>query len=142
MSRRGKRTLMPSDVARVARAVRDAVGAEPGDAISVSGPQFHRARGTPAPAHLLSSAFEGLALKSEAELLELGCRPWDAEDEPTVPGHLLYLFPAEWYWQIPEGFEVVDINGQRSKFQRGVTSGDRRFGALAYGVLVPFKGSP
>jgi hypothetical protein len=45
-------------------------------------------------------------------------------------------FPAEWYDHIPEGFEIVTINGAMKPFERGVTDDDRRFGLLAFGIVV------
>lgn len=69
--------------------------------------------------------FEALHEMSEDELDALGMRKWDDG---------LYLFPYQWYDDIPEGFGVVTINGDEQRFYAGETDDDRRFGALPYGI--------
>lgn len=123
------------------RGILEACGANPGDVVEIVGPQFGRPEGSPKPVGVLPSVFTRLHTMSDGELRLLGCRAWDEPGGPqavpgqTVAGHVLYLFPAEWYERIPNGFEVVTISGRREKFERGRTSDDRRFGVLAYGVL-------
>lgn len=78
--------------------------------------------------------FNRLHEKSATELFALGCRRWD---EPDADGNVLWLFPKDWYGSIPAGMEVVDIFGEREKFEPGVTDGDYRAGVLAFGVLRP-----
>lgn len=124
-----------NDVDRIAQAIMDATGAKPGDTIRILTPQFDREPGATPPA--LDVPISELHRLSPAELGALGCRRWDDASNPTVPGHLLYLFPAEWYPKIPRGFEIVTIYGDRKLFSPGETSDDRRFGVLAYGVLRP-----
>ena len=46
------------------------------------------------------------------------------------------LFPESWYKYIPEGFEVMGIDGVKEYFQPGKTEDDSRFGMLAYGIEV------
>jgi len=53
----------------------------------------------------------------------------------TLPKYNLWLFPKEWYNSIPDGLEVVDINGKREDFKRHETDNDTRYGALAYGFV-------
>ena len=76
--------------------------------------------------------FSSLHEKSAAELFALGCRRWD---DPDADGNVLWLFPKDWYDHIPAGMEVVDIFGEREKFEPGVTDDDYRAGVLAFGVL-------
>jgi hypothetical protein len=81
-------------------------------------------------------------------LLDMGCRVWNAPDDPEsewskwFPGMQLFLFPASLYDQIPDGLEVVSISGRVSRFERGKTSDDRRAGLLAFGVLRSFEKIP
>ena len=100
-------------------------------------PQFDRPAGAPGPAPFPVQGFGGLTASSHGAMHALGCAQWDNEANPVVPGHLLYLFPADWYEQIPDGFEIVTFTGKRETFLRGKTSPDRRYGVLAYGVLCP-----
>jgi len=71
--------------------------------------------------------WEALRGKTTAELADLGCQLWDSSK--------LMLFPAAWFAYIPEGFEVTTINGAAVRFSKDTTSGDRRYGALAFGVI-------
>jgi hypothetical protein len=92
-------------------------------------------------------AWENLHKFNRKNLLDIGCRVWNAPDDPEsewskwFPGMQLLLFPASLYDQIPDGLEVVSIMGRVSRFERGKTSDDRRAGLLAYGVLRPFEAS-
>jgi hypothetical protein len=60
---------------------------------------------------------------------------WEAEDGEQAT-HELWLFPAEWYAAIPAGFPITDINGCIEQFIPGKTDDDRRFGMLAFGLMV------
>lgn len=51
----------------------------------------------------------------------------------------LWLFPYQWYPHIPEGMELLDINGETELFKKGVTDDDMRFGVLAYGIVPDFE---
>jgi len=72
------------------------------------------------------AVFEELENFTEEELLELGLQCWKGSH---------YLFPHEWYDAIPDGFEVVDINGKIEEFEHGVSGDDKRFGVLPYGII-------
>lgn len=61
----------------------------------------------------------------------LGLSPWKL-DTGTV-----YLFPGRLYNDIPDGTEIVFIDGKHETFIRGVTDDDTRFGYLAFGVFIP-----
>ena len=37
----------------------------------------------------------------------------------------LWLFPKEFYNNIPDGFEVITINGKKEKFKKGKSDDDR-----------------
>jgi len=94
--------------------------------VEVVTPQFEREDGKePAPAPDGREEFEKLRDADADALEELGLRSWDGD---------LYLFPAEWYDHVPEGFEVTNILGETSAFSQSTHSEDRRFGALAFGV--------
>lgn len=75
--------------------------------------------------------FSKLPTLHEDTLKAIGCQKWSEPEN----GKVLWLFPAEWYDHIPDGTQVVDINGATETFKHGETDNDRRFGALAYGFL-------
>lgn len=77
------------------------------------------------------SFFESLRTMTTDELSRRGLRQWTDEPDGTPP---LLLIPAKWYNAIPEGYELESINGEKTKFTRGVTDDDSRFGYLAYGI--------
>lgn len=49
-----------------------------------------------------------------------------------------YLFPKEWYEIIPNGFEIINIFGNKENFVPGVTDDDIRYGCLSYGFIRKF----
>ncbi len=106
-------------------------------------PHFHRPNGEPGPCVPPDAEFfNDLRTMGATALREVGCRPWndpaspDPEDQARFGGKALWLFPAEWYPHIPEGYALVCLNGEREAFKAGVTDDDMRFGLLAYGILV------
>lgn len=111
--------------------LRAAMGVGPDEDVNVQTPAFERTAGMREPG--APPDFGAIGGMSESSLKQLGCQPWD---EPDERGTVLMLLPQEWYDAIPEGFAVETIRGQVKKFQRGVTSKERRFGVLAYGVRV------
>src|SRR5688500_7555901 len=82
--------------------LREAIGAEPGEAITIVGPQFERTPGMVAPTGVPSD-WEALRGFSVAGLKSLGCCQWD---EPDGRGRVLMLFPGEWYASVPDGYEL------------------------------------
>lgn len=108
--------------------IRQAIGADPNEAITVQTPQFERTDGKePADPPLTEAAFEELRELDADELVDLGFQNWDGD---------LYLLPAEWYPHIPEGVTFTSIMGEEVEFEPGETDNDRRFGALSYGIVV------
>jgi hypothetical protein len=106
-------------------------------------PQFTRTAAQPAvaapPADLV--AWHQLRELSKNALRELGLGVWNdpsevEEGDPTYGGKVLMLLPGEWYAHVPEGYELVCIDGKPEPFARGVTDDDIRFGCLAFGLLV------
>ena len=51
-------------------------------------------------------------------------------------GFDLFLFPAEWYQLIPNGFSVININSEVITFEPGNTDDTVRAGCLSYGVAI------
>lgn len=103
-------------------------------------PVFNRPHGEPGPSHPPDiNTFDDLRTMSANALIEMGLRQWnkpgDPEDEGKFDNMTLWLFPAEWYTSIPDGYEIVDIFGHREPFEQGVTDDDMRYGCLAYGIL-------
>jgi hypothetical protein len=108
----------------------NAIGAKEGDTINLITPQFERQDGLTIK-YIPKTIEEFDALKSmpDDKLRELGLQLWDTNH---------WLYPAEWYDFIPDGYEMVCISGEVEKFEKGVTDDDMRFGALAYGFIGVF----
>lgn len=120
--------VLDADGPNFGEKLREAIGLEPGEELEITTPQFNRVDGiTPV---VSGFKFEELPTYPKATLIALGCGRWD---EPDENGEVLWLFPAEWYTLIPEGFEIRDINGKVEHFKKGETDDDQRFGCLAYG---------
>jgi len=60
----------------------------------------------------------------------LGLQPWDEERN-------IWLFPVEWYEDIPEGFEIITITETVKEFDRDEDHKEARFGVLPYGIHRP-----
>jgi hypothetical protein len=94
--------------------------------IRVVTPQFERVDDVePRPAPAEREDWESLRDLEEQELSDLGLQQW-SED--------LWLFPFEWYDDVPNDLVIESINGERGEWGSLETSRDKRFGALAYGV--------
>ena len=107
-----------------------ALGVKAGETVELITPQFNREDGiTPS----FPDSWHCLKTLPRETLKAIGCRAWD---EPDDDGNVLMLFPAEWYPYIPDGLEIVDINGETEKFEKDKTDDDKRGGCLAYGVEV------
>ncbi len=64
------------------------------------------------------------------EAKELRFQKW-SEEQPKLWLFPLYLVPI-----IPEGLEVVDINGEKYKYEKDTADNDIRFGCVAYGIEI------
>jgi len=96
-------------------------------------PEHERMGNIATPAPLTDPHFwENLSTWSISDLKNIGLQSWDKDDNGT-----LMLFPAEWYDSIPEGYRITTIFGDEKLFIKGKTSNDKRYGALAYGIVVP-----
>lgn len=93
----------------------------------ITGSQHDRVDGTVPTAP--PQDFEALRSMTADRLNELGMRVWDETG--------LMLFPGEWYESIPAGYDIIDISGNKEKFEPGVTDNDVRFGCLAFGIIPP-----
>jgi hypothetical protein len=102
-------------------------------AISILGPTFERRSSDSAVASppATPEAWQDLLSCDAIALQELGMLAFG-----EVAGGTLYLFSGEWFSAIPEGFEVVTINGTREWFDPDASSDDIRFGCLAYGLVL------
>lgn len=155
--------LKSADASPLVAALREALGVSPTEDVAITTPTFNRpADWLPAMLAPTETASWVATLRlSKQQLRDLGCRcfcgfttePPKRQDVCTPVGaafypveddgdgryitHELMLFPAEWYASIPAGFPIVDINGKLEDFEPGKTDDDRRFGLLAYGVMVP-----
>lgn len=113
----------------VAAAIRKAIGASDTEPVAFATRDVNRRKGWPpvqkAPAGF--AEFTHLFEMTGEQLRQLGCGNWDGG---------LFLFPQEWYPDIPEGFPVETINGKIVKFVPGKTDNDVGVGMLAYGVRI------
>lgn len=153
--------LKAENTSALAIVIRQAIGASPDEDIDVTTPEFNRPTSWN-PAMQPPDSADGwqAVLRLPAQTLrDLGCRPFSlytttppkgnvcrhgeawyfAVEDHEPATHELWLFPAEWYAVIPPGFPLVDINGCLETFQPSITDDDRRFGLLAYGLMLPLE---
>jgi hypothetical protein len=119
-------TLAFGDTNPVAKKIRELLNVGDFEEVGIILPEFGRADSRTIT-YVPTTVAEYDALKSAPDdiLRDIGLQKWD---ETT------WLYPAEWYDYIPEGYEVFDILGKTEPFQKGTTDSDRRFGCLAYGL--------
>lgn len=67
---------------------------------------------------------------SVEEAKALRFQKWESESD-------LYLFPLYLVPCIPEGLEVTDIFGNKTKFNSKTCDYDIRFGCVSYGINIP-----
>ena len=117
------------DTNPIAKKIRDMLGVGDYEDVGVVLPQFERTDGKTIT-YVPTTVAEYDALKKAPEdiLKDIGLVNWDGK---------IWLYPAEWYDYIPEGYEVTNIRGETENFQKGVTDDDIRFGCLAYGLMKP-----
>lgn len=101
--------------------------------VTVMTPQFHRTDGVLVNApDLTPDEWWNLDKVPVTRLRQMGCQVWE-DDAKGIH----WLFPGQWYLHIPEGLTITYISGKSDTFKRGVTDGDIRFGALAFGFITP-----
>ena len=119
------------DESPLAARLREALGASTYESIVAVTPQFDRDDGVKVTARPRSVDYLDKIKKLPHDvLMRIGVGAWEKTDT-----HIHYLFPAEWYDYIPEGYEIVTINGSVKKFVHGETPDERRFGMLAFGWI-------
>lgn len=120
--------LQFGDVSELAHKVREAIGVGDFETVEVILPQFDRTDKRTISVLPKDAAWLDTLKSAPLDILrDLGLQCWDMN---------LWLFPAEWYEYIPEGYEIIDLNFNVESFRKGETDNDRRFGVLAYGILV------
>ena len=103
----------------------DALGIRDDFRIEIVTPTFDRTDGRVVTYYPRTvEEFNALHNMTDHGLKAIGCGQWD---EKT------WLYPFEWYWNIPNGYIVHDINDTDKAFKPGVTCDDKRMGFLAYG---------
>lgn len=135
-----KGTLKPASKDPLAAAIRAGIGASPNEVVEITTPEFDRPPewGRPGIPPTTPAQWKALRSMNEAALREMDLRPWCSRQESVEEWGrygVLFLFPAEWYDHIPEGFPITDIAGTDETFRRGVTDDDRRVGYLPFGVF-------
>lgn len=109
------------------------MGFEKGDVINIITPTFERTDGKEIKYFPCTvQEYEALPKMDEKTLIDIGCQMWDEKDNM-----IHWLYPAQWFEFIPEGFEVYTIGERYVKFNKNTSDNDTRFGALAYGFLKP-----
>ncbi len=78
-------------------------------------------------------AFEDLKTWTAEELREAGLVRWD---HAGPDGFALWLFPAPWFYAIPDGLEVTSIMGNTGAWEAAAASTDQRAGCIAYGFRI------
>ena len=116
----------------IAKKIRDLLGVGDFDEVGCILPQFERTDGKTVT-YVPTTTAEYDALKNAPDniLEDIGLGQWDEE---------IWLYPAEWYDYIPDGYEIVTINGKTKSFQKGITDDDMRFGCLSFGLLKESNG--
>lgn len=114
-----------------ANQLKAALGVQDGDTVVISTPQFDRTDGCVITYFPRTVAeFDALKELPHDTLKKIGLGVW-------AEGH--YLYPKEWYWNIPAGYMVDVISDETEPFVPGETDDDIRFGYLAYGFKVEKK---
>lgn len=125
MTRNVKVFLMghiPEDAEEI---VKETIGLRKEDKLEIITPQFDRTDGIVISYFPRTvEEFDGLKTISDAGLRAIGCQKFDDK---------LWLYPAEWYWNIPNGYKIMCLDGCEEMFVPGKTDDDKRFGALAFG---------
>jgi len=115
--------LKSGDDDEIVRRIRELIGVGPNEPVEVLCSQCERNGRTVYYTPRTEAEFDKLKTAPESLLIDM-CLV-KCED-----GH--YLYPGEWFDYIPEGYEVVDIHGEKIPFSKKL-SDDIRFGCLAYG---------
>jgi hypothetical protein len=111
--------------------LKKALGLKPGQPLLIVTPQFTRTDGLKIGYFpRTAKEYQALKLMEPDNLKAIGCQIWNREG-----GRTHWLYPSEWYDFIPDGIDVVAINGETETFKKGETDNDIRFGALAYGFI-------
>ena len=115
------------------------LGIQPGEKVNIVTPQFEREYDLEID-FIPKGADELQALISSTPrdiLSKMGVRVWETYPDGShlKEDEIHYLFPGEWYKHLPEGFEIVDISGNKEKFEHGKSDDDIRFGCLPYGFV-------
>jgi hypothetical protein len=124
-------TLLNLNDPHFAKQLANVLGVEKGESVEIITSQFTRTDGkkiTYMPTTV--EEFDRLKTMSENNLKIAGCQIWDKEN-----GNTHWLYPAEWYNFIPDGYIVTGISGEAKPFRRGATDDDVRYGVLAYGFV-------
>ncbi len=120
--------LQFGDANELAHKIREFIGVGDFETVELILPQFDRTDNRTISVLPKDAAWLDTLKSAPLDILrDIGLQCWDKN---------LWLFPAEWYEHIPEGYEIIDINFSAEPFQEGKTDDDRRSGALPYGILV------
>jgi hypothetical protein len=65
-------------------------------------------------------------------LKQMGVCPFDKNKKT---GLTFYLYPGEWFNNIPKGYKVLCIDGREYLWDKKTCDDDIRYGCLSYGFL-------
>ena len=105
----------------------ETLGLKKGGSLEIVTPQFERTDGLKIkyiPKGV--EEFDYLKTLPDETLRVMGVQLWSKANR-------VWLYPKEWYDSIPDGYEIITINGVVKRFEPGKTNNDPRFGALSYG---------
>ena len=133
-----------------AKAIRKALGVGDYEQVRVLTPQFERTDGK-VITWFPECAEDRDTLKPApaAILRDIGMQVWDSTDSDTLGAEekrniakhgfkgTLWLFPAEWFDHIPEGYPVISVFWEKRPHDRKPGCNDPRYGALFFGFIGP-----
>ncbi len=106
------------------------IGGQPGDVHDEEDGQLRFTRQRPP---ITASDWDELKLWSADALRSAGLVRWD---HAGPDGYALWLFPAPWFYAIPDGLEVTSIMGNSGPWVAAAASTDQRAGCSAYGFRI------
>ena len=123
----------PIDAERLAGEVRDALGMDDDEQLTIRTPQFDRTDGIePSEPPLTHDAMDRLKQADKDELGELGLQKWSDETG-------LWLLPHEWHPHIPEDYPLLSILDEETTRGEMPANPDKRFGVLSVGIVPDFE---
>ena len=74
--------------------------------------------------------FDALKYLSRENLRKIGCKLWD-----DFGGSRHWLYPPEWYGNVPDGYTLLFTDGHKESFSYGQTTRLLEIGGLSFGFV-------